>query len=225
MTAPEGNELDSEAAQRVERFRDAGLLAKAGLIVTGRAPDARERELARRHALTPEERIAEDVIELVRGSLTAVELALEHGFAQDLSAQEYRDLNDSIVGRSSDDWSAPTADISLLFAADEVTASAIGAIMPGGLPSSMVDGHRYATLTDIRTGTVEPFLLALTKRGETNELAGALLLDPTFVRYEHGMGSLDTARLPELERVVTRDLLLVQESCSKLQAIEGGNSR
>lgn len=207
--------LDAVRAS-AERYEDAGLLGRAALRLGQRAPSAANRERLRRHDLGVEGRIAEDVTRAVVASEPIWNLLVENDIPEDATVRELAVIDEVLRGRAEGDDFTRTV-ISITYRWHDLRADAVRAAIPGGPHPGRA--YRYATLTDLRTGRVEPFVLALADAGRgDNDVVAAMLLDATFLRHEQELGVVAESALAALEDVAGADL---EETRRTYEALRG----
>lgn len=202
-------DADLEASRsRLARYEAAGALHKAALKLTNQAPDHLERERVRRHQIGVEGRVADDVARAVRMCEPVWDLLAEKGLPEDISRTELAEVRDALIGRPSPTTTPPH--VSLRFHDDEVNLAAVRNLIPAMAAAADVDGYRYATWTDLDTGTVEPFVIALSQRRiGVHAVVATMFVGATFLRYEQELGAIRRDQLDRFARAVEADLKLI----------------
>lgn len=204
------DEPSGELGERLARYGDAGLLGKAGMLLRGAAPTARDREQLRRAHLGVEGRIAEDVVRAVIESEPIWILLAEKGLPEDLTVQELNAIADSLRGRPT-----PTSAVTMPVGAsirftDPDSVDVVRRVIPGELDPADIDAYRYAALTPLAAGDVEPFIVALTSDPlGVNSVAATMLVGATFLRHEQEFDVVAPTDLLDLEPVVQADLAAI----------------
>lgn len=208
------------SARRQRLARAAAHLRAAGSAVRATGADAIGRVEARldersaltryrqrRQAIGPEGRLAEDVVRAVRACQPIWELLQEKGISEDLSLGELDSIHEGLLGRSVRTGDA-ILDVSIKLAGDAFRARSVRAAIPAAADVEEFDAYRYATLTELQSGRVEPFIVALQTNSQlTNDVVSTMFVDSSFLRYEQEFGVIDTEAVALLSMIVLADLV------------------